>query len=139
MNLILANAWLDYIEEHGFWPKDSTLPARPIMLVAAVLVGVLLARQLWLGGKRVYERLKPTRAFHEIAEQLGLGWSDQLWLWRLARRESLSSPLALLVCRSTLMHYARQQADRLTATQGETTMARAGRISAILFPVAAQA
>lgn len=135
---VLATILTDYIAEHGFWPDDATLPMRPMLFVAILVVGLLLVRKLWIGSKRLRLRLEPLRRYRAIARQVGLESSDQWWLWRLARSQGLSSPLTLLICRSTLTHYAHKAAEHLSDSNRALYLARAEFVSRRLFPNKAQ-
>ncbi len=130
---ILANNFFDHVAEHGFWPDDATLPLRPMLVVASVVLGLLLARQGWLAWGRWRVKLAPLRAYRDVARQARLGWADQWWLWRLARRQQLASPLTLLVCDATLAHHAQQVAQRLHGGEQRRWQWRSEQIRQALF------
>lgn len=91
------------------WPEQSTLPLKPLLWAATVLVGVLLLA--WFGrlARRWWHRLEPVRVFWALGGRLGLTHADRWWLWRVGRRAKLASPITLLICPSTLRVHAEAQ------------------------------
>lgn len=110
MNLLwlLAQAAAPAREEgpRWVWPDRSTLPLKPLLWAATILVGLIVA--VWAGrlAIRWWRRLEPIRVFWGLGGRLGLSHAQRWWLWQVARRSELRSPITLLVCDSTLRVHA---------------------------------
>ena len=98
-------------------------------LILITIVGVSL-RRWWLARQ---DDPSPLVLYSAIARKAGLSWSDRFVLWRIARASQLPSPIALLLARGALRHYANNFARRLTPRSAQRLQARLNRIEAELF------
>lgn len=96
------------------------------------LVGItLISLHRW--WKRRQDDPSALVLFSAIARKAGLGWSDRLTLWRVARANDLPSPIALLLARGALRHYADQYALAKPGRARQRLDRRVARIEAELF------
>ncbi len=96
------------------WPDNSLVSLKWLLVIAAT---ILAAVGIWWGVLllgRLRHHVRPLIVFFQIAMQLELTWQQGVWLIRVAQRQGLSTPLALLLSRSTLEHYATAYGAKLT-------------------------
>jgi hypothetical protein len=129
----LATAYRRVFGDEGFWPDGTTLPLRPILTVAIVLLAGLLIYYGWRRYRQLRGDLAPLWTYHQLASRTGLSLDDQWFLWRLSRRAKLGSPITLLICAATLDHHTERAARHLGAVQGRRLRRRASAIRDRLF------
>lgn len=91
---------------------------------------VISLRRRWI---RRHENPGPLTLFSAIARKAGLSWQDRYILWRIARANDLPTPIALLLARGALQHYAQQYTRHRSITARARLDARLARIEADLF------
>ena len=123
--------WTDGLRE-GFLHSDVLAIGQMIALLA--LVGAIVAG-LWLWKRHRQNDLlnSPLVLFHEMAQQLGLDLKAQWLLTRIARRESLPTPLTLLLSTQTLAHHAGRYAQALPARRREQVLSQVRTIQSVMF------
>lgn len=124
--LQLPNKW-----DPSYWPTGQGL-----MTVAYIFLGIglfIAARAAWIGLRRLWERATPLRLYMNIAGQAGLGLTDCWWLWCVARRQKLTSPITLLLSRDTLTHHAQRFTATLTSYNAAYVSSRLRGIEHHLF------
>ncbi len=106
---VTPNAERATIEEisQAYGRGDATMDMAGLMLglgAVMVLITVVAAWQRW--KRREFQI--PTRFLFALAAwDIGLNWQQTCLLARIARRSQLSSPMTLLVCPQTLLHFAK--------------------------------
>lgn len=115
------------------WPEESTLPLRPLLILATLVVGALAA--LWARRAVMgwWRRIRPLRVFWRIGGALGLSVNQRLWLWQVARGAGLESPITLLVCRATLEAHVEIVAQRRPKRDASWHRRRAAAVARLLF------
>lgn len=109
----LSGVQLPHKWDPSYWPSGQGLMTIGYIFLG---VGIFVAGQAgWSGARRLWERSAPLRFYMRIAGRAGLGLTDQWWLWCVARRQKLSSPITLLLSRDTLTHHARKFTATLTS------------------------
>ncbi len=104
---------------------------------ALIAIGLLLTvAGLWVAWRRRQTRERrshPAAVFKTIANQLGLGAVDRWRLRRIAKAESLPTPLTLLLSPATLTHHTRAYAAKAGAGQSRQWIQWADRLNKRLF------
>ena len=114
---------------HERWDMPWELLVIGLGLVLVVLVTISATR--WWRSR--YDNPSPVVLFSAIARKAGLGWSDRLLLWRIARANQLTSPIALLLARGTLSHYSDAFRQKMAPRASQRVQRRVQRIQAHLF------
>lgn len=108
---------------------DLSTLVYPVMIFAAALCSA--------GGWRWYRtrhlRSKPLLTFHQLATAMGVTLGDQWFLTRIARRGGLPTPLALMLCPTTMRHHAARFAERASPQRRAKVMARVSGIEHRIF------
>ena len=91
---------------------------------------VISLRRRWIGR---HENPGPLMMFNAIARKAGLSWQERFILWRIARANDLPTPIALLLARGALRHYAEQYARHHNITARAKFDARLNHIESNLF------
>jgi len=108
-------------------PWDFLLAGLGALIIAVAAVSL---RRWWINRQ---DNPSPLVLYSAIARKAGLTWSDRFMLWRMARACNLSTPIALLLARGTLRHYARQYAANRSAMSRQRFSQRLSRIESTLF------
>ena len=96
------------------WPDNSLVSLKWLLVIAVV---ILAGAGIWWGVRllgRLRHHVRPLVVFFGIAMRLELTWPQSVWLLRVAHRQGLSTPLTLLLSRTTLEHYAMAYGTKLT-------------------------
>lgn len=104
--------------------RDSVWLLLPFVLTLLALLGWLFIRK----RRDVTRDEHPLALFSSLAGQLGIGLRDRWLLMRIARRQSLPTPLALLMCPRTLHQNARAFAGRLSTGRRRRVLRSVSRI-----------
>lgn len=115
----------------SYWPSGQGL-----IVLAYIFVGLavlIVGRLVWAGLKTVWKHGGPMRRYMQIGGEAGLTTADRWWLWCVARRCGLSTPLTLLTCRATLRHHAQKFLEMLPRYHAARLQARLDRIDRRLF------
>ena len=102
-------------------------------MIVASIVGLLW---LWRWGSARRHQLTPMRIFHQVLAGLGLTQSDKGLVVRIARQQSLITPLTLVLSEGTFEHHLNQYAQSVRPRRRAKDLAHAARIQQILFGVA---
>ncbi len=124
--LQLPNKW-----DPSYWPSGEGL-----MTVAYIFAGIAMfvaGRAAWIGLGRLWHRSAPLRIYLDVAAQAGLGFGDRWWLWCVARKQKLASPITLLLSRGTLSHHAAEFTATLPSYNAAYVAGRLRNIEARLF------
>lgn len=113
--------------------STHSLPTSWFVGAVALLLAALAAASIWKHSHEWLRRFAPLLMFHQVAADLGLGPADEWLLVRIARRQTLPSPLTLLLSRQTLRHHALRYAERCSAVRRDRVLGRVGAISQTLF------
>lgn len=108
-------------------PWELLLVGLGTTLIAIVIIA---ARRWW---KQRQDDPSPLVLYSAIARKAGLSWKDRFMLWRIARANDLPTPIALLLARGSLRHYAAVFAVRLSPRSAGRFNARIQQIEAELF------
>jgi len=108
-------------------PWELLLVGLGATLIAIVVISL---RRWWLARQK---DPSPLVLYSAIARKAGLGWADRFMLWRIARAGELPTPIALLLARGTLRHYADAYARRRSSRARDRVIQRIARIEAELF------
>jgi len=98
-----------------------------MLLLAIVLIS---ASRRW---KTRNDDPSPMVIYSVISRKSGLGWADQLLLWRIARAQALPTPIALLIARGTLTTHAQAYAAQLRPHSAQRVLKKITRIRNTLF------
>ncbi len=123
------------IAEH--WDGQAVLPLPWVLIGMGLLLLLLSGLSLAHWWRRRDSRPAPWRVFCRVSHELGLEWSQRWLLWRIARRQGLPTPLALLISPGTLTHHAEAYAAACGARRARAVRDRAQRMCVTLFPDAA--
>lgn len=108
-------------------PWELLLVGLGTTLIAIVIIA---ARRWW---KQRQDDPSPLVLYSAIARKAGLSWKDRFMLWRIARANDLPTPIALLLARGALRHYAAAFAARLGPKSAVRFNARIHQIESELF------
>ncbi len=129
-------AWPEKMEELIIMPRAEWLDS-PVTQLGFILLGALamvgVVKMALTAGKRLAKRAEPLTLFNQMAAELGLDWDARWLLFRIARRQKLSTPLTLLLSGGTLQHHADQFQSRLAASKAERYSYRVRAIRLHLF------
>lgn len=93
----------------SWWPRGgSSLPMELVGYAFLAIGSVVLAWLSWNYARWTWRRTAPLRLFWSIARDLSLSRAQAFWLWRVARRQKLASPITLLLSPATLDHHLQQ-------------------------------
>jgi len=95
-----------------------------------IVIVVISMRRWWL---RRYNDPSPLVLFSAIARKAGLSLTDRFVLWRIAQTQDLPTPIALLLAKGTLRHYAQQYAAGRPLKSQHRLDRRIAHIEAELF------
>lgn len=105
----------------------------PILVAAGVLLVVIAAMRIVQLRRRHQLRQGVMSIFHHVATQAGLDLQTQWLLVRIARHQSLPSPLTLLVCDATLQHHGRAFLQTLSPARRRRPADRLARLRRLLW------
>lgn len=110
--------WDEFIRR---WPKnlpDEYWRLSPIgaALFASVVVLVLVL-WMWERLRRGTAELGPLRTFHQLADALGLRWTERRLLIQIARYYGLPSPITLLLSPATMDYYVQAYCQSMSGRQ----------------------
>lgn len=117
----------------GFRDGRWEMPWQPLVIGLGCVLVVLVtvsARRWWVNR---YDQPGPLVLYSALARKAGLGWSQRLLLWRIARHAGLSSPIALLLARGALKTYTREYTAKQGALAQQRIHRRVNDIQAHLF------
>lgn len=114
---------------HGRWDLPWELVVVGIGMVLASIAAISLFR--W--WQRRHDDPTPLMLFSAIARKAGLSWGERILLWRIARSEELPTPIALLLARGTLTHYATRFARKQSPRTRERVLSRVNQLKGRLF------
>ncbi len=108
-----------WIHENFHWPtsSESLMSSGWALAIFAILIGFLIALKLFLWYRKKDRPTGPMIIFYQICKQVGLSLQSQWLLIRIAKQQSLSTPLTLLVCHATLSSHAQAYAQSLPVTR----------------------
>ena len=100
-------------------------------LGTTIIVIVMISLKRWWKARR--QDPSPAVLYSAIARKAGLTWKDRVLLWRIARVFKLPTPIALLLARGTLRHYADMYLSSRSGPSRQRIDERIARIAAGLF------
>ncbi len=115
------------------WGSGMAISSAWVLVGAGLVlmvVAVLSFRHWW---RTRHERPTPLLTFLSLAEKLGLTRGEQWLLIRVASRQKLSSPIALLLSAGTLQAHGRAYASRYSSSRSNKLVQRLHRIGDKLF------
>lgn len=119
---------------HGAFDHISdTFPILAGVLICGGLLLLLVAAWGWQRHQRRHLRSDPMLVFHQMATAAGLSLKQQWLLATIARRQSLPTPLTLMLSGATLKHYAQRYAESVGPRRRKTTTAGVAVITRVLF------
>lgn len=125
--------FLEQISEHhnqGFRhdvPWDLLLVGLGTTMIVIVVISM---RRWWLAR---HNDPSPLVLYSAIARKAGLSLTDRFVLWRIARTQDLPTPIALLLAKGALRHYAQQYAAGRPLKSQHRLDRRIAHIEAELF------
>lgn len=122
---------LDEIAEH--FHSGSMIPLEWIAIAAGLIIVAITAISLYRWHRTRHLRSNPPMVFHRVAREAGLSWSQQVLLWRIARQQSLPTPLTLMLSPATLDHHARLYVAHHSPRGGSAVLDRVAKIHRKLF------
>jgi len=109
------------------------LPWDVVIVGLGAILAAIAAVSLYRWWQRRNDDPTPLVLFSAIARKAGLSWGERLLLWRIARRQKLDSPIALLLARGTLRHHANLFAQHLSPRGKDQLTHRIEKLSERLF------
>lgn len=113
--------------------EGSNIPIEVFYWMFGVLLALLALRYAVIGYRRLRRRTGPIVLYHAIGRDLGINASDRWWLFGIARRAGLASPLTLLMSAATLDHHVERELESAPARRRRQTRNRSERLRAKLF------
>lgn len=119
------------------WGTTSPRILWPLLILLAVVLALMtvmwgVERRRRRGGRPA---TRPIAVFRALARELGLTWTDQWLLIRIAHHQKLPTPMTLLLAAGTLDHHARQYAMSINLLRRSLALNRAEAIRHRLFGV----
>ena len=112
---------------------QQMIPVQWIMVAAGLLLLLISSLSLYRLWRTRDQRSTPLLVFHRLAKQFGLSLRDQWLLYRIARQQTLPTPLTLMLARDTLEHHARAYAQGHTSARAQTLSQHIDTIAHTLF------
>lgn len=109
------------------------LPWDVVIVGLGAILAAIAAVSLYRWWQNRNDDPTPLVLFSAIARKAGLSWGERLLLWRIARRQKLDSPIALLLARGTLRHHANLFAQHLSPRGRDRLTYRIEKLSERLF------
>ncbi len=117
-------------ESRGEATHISAFWALAVLGLVLVIISSIALFQ-WVRSR--HQRPQPLMLFRKVASSVGLNASDQLLLWRIAKKFDLPSPLTLMLSDHTLEHYAMAYVQPLPDSRNRQIMNRITGIRRYLF------
>lgn len=99
------------LKDNWSFTGKHLMPAWSFFIIATILILVIMSLWLWRRYQTGQLRSSPLMIFHHVARRRGLSLADQWLLIRIAKHQSLPTPLTLLLSSRTLRchasHYVR--------------------------------
>jgi hypothetical protein len=117
----------------AFENTHNVFPVTGFSIAAVGLIVLMLAIWGWKYNQQRHLRSTPMAIFHRIAGHLHLNLQQQWLLLRIARQQTLPSPLTLMLSSATLEHHASQYAKQMPQRRRSEFNARITAIRSTLF------
>ncbi|MEM1355475.1 MAG: hypothetical protein AAGC44_08785 [Planctomycetota bacterium] len=117
----------------NFVSNRYDLPWDVVVVGIGAVLAAIAAVSLYRWWQRRNEDPSPLVIFSAIARKAGLSWGERYLLWRIARRQKLDTPIALLLARGTLRHHAAAYAKHLSPAGRDRVRSRIDSLSQRLF------
>jgi len=112
---------------------DTAFPTGGFLLALSGLLIILLALWGWNRARQHKFAAGPTLTFHRIANNAGLSLTEQWLLLRISRRQSLPTPITLMLSGATLDHHARDFVEHLSPRRRDAVRTRIKQIGLKMF------
>ena len=109
------------------------LPWDVVIVGLGAILAAIAAVSLYRWWQNRNDDPSPLVLFSAISRKAGLTWGERYLLWRIARRQNLETPIALLLARGTLRHHAAGFAQHLSPRGREQLKRRIDRLADRLF------
>lgn len=130
-SLSSREARLRAISEH--WGSDTTVSMEWLLIAVGLLLLLIAGLSLRAWWRNRHLRSSPLTVFNQVATACRLSAGERLLLWRIARQQSLASPLTLMLSPTTLRHHGRSFGDRRSRAGQAFQMRRVARLRRKLF------
>lgn len=114
-------------------PGQTYAAVRWVLLIAAIALLFILARQVFITSRRLKLKSRPMQIFNRLAGEMGVSLADQWLLMRIAKHEQLPTPITLMLSSATLRHHTDHYMKTLAGRRRDKVMAQVAGISAALF------
>lgn len=113
--------------------SDGLIPTHWLLIAAGALLLLLSGLSIARWWKHHDEYSHPLLVYSGTARLVGLGYLDQWALLVIAHKQSLSSPLTLMLSPGTFDHHVKAYLETRTRWRREAVRRRLNAIRAILF------
>jgi len=117
-----------FAEGSDFFPITGV--ALTLLAVGGALAAIMVVRKLRKRREAGGGALGP---YHRLTQELGLSWTDRLWLTHVARNQQLPTPLTLLLSGLTLMHHVSEYGRSLSPRAAARALERGRRLHRQIF------
>lgn len=122
-----------YLFQDAFRNGGHSFPMTSLVLVGLGLLLLFGAIAGWRWHQRRHERSAPLGIFHRIAAQMGLTLRQEWLLVKIARHQSIPTPLTLLLSGSTFAHHAKPFIEAASRRRRRAITAKVQVIAVRLF------
>lgn len=113
--------------------SQPMIPLEWVMVGTGLVMVAISGLSIHHWWRHRHLRSSPLLIFNRVAGRCELGLSDQWLLWRIARHQSLPTPLTLMLARSTLGHHGRAFVKSRAPWRRAPLMGRLEQIRRTLF------
>ena len=113
--------------------SDGLIPIHWLLIAVGGIIVLLCGLSIANWWKHRDEHFHPLLVFSATAGQVGLGYRYQWALLRIAHRQSLGSPLTLMLSPGTFDHHAKAYLETCLAFRRESVRRQLNQIRAHLF------
>lgn len=125
--------WEDIQKHWKLSTEDLNIPLWPLVAAGVMIAGVVLGVWAWRQFGGASSCSAGVMTFHRIAKQIGVSLGDQWLLFRISQRQSLATPLTLMLSRGTLQHHGKEYLAHLGPRRRARVGARIRGLETLLF------
>jgi hypothetical protein len=122
-----------YLFQDTFRDGGRSFPMTSLVLVGLGLLLLLGAIAGWRWHQRRHARPAPLGVFHRLAAQMGLTLKEEWLLVKIARHQSIPTPLTLLLSGSTFAHHVKPFLEAASGRRRRAITAKVHVIAVRLF------
>jgi len=128
---VLPRPTIESIQEN--LSSDGLIPTHWLLIAAGMVLLLLSALSIANWWKHRGENAHPLLVFSNTAQIVGLSYRQRWALLKVARNQSLASPLTLMLCATTFDHHVRGYLESCLSLRRESARRQLQDIRVALF------